>query len=92
MEMKEIHSNDRYKVLNVILSVGEMMPLHEASSDAFIILKKGKGRISFADRQVELCAGETFLIKAHDPHKLEVLEDFSSCVILDSGARIDFVQ
>lgn len=92
MEMKEIHSNDKYKVLSVSLSVGEKMPLHEATSDAFIILKKGKGRISFSDRQVDLNAGETLLIKAHEQHKLEVLEDFSSCIILDNEAHIDFIK
>ena len=92
MEMKEIHSNNRYRVLGVTLGVGEQMPLHEASSDAFVILKKGKGRISFADRVVELSAGDTLLIKAHDQHKLEVLDDFSSCIILDTDARIEFVQ
>lgn len=92
MEMKEVHSNDRYKVLNVTLSVGENMPLHEASSDAFIILKKGKGRIHFSDRQVELGAGDTLLIKAHEPHQLEVLEDFASSIILDHEARINFIK
>ncbi len=92
MEMKEIHRSDRYKVLSVTLKVGEQMPLHEASSDAFVILKKGKGRVSFADRQVELCAGETLLIRAHDQHRMEVLEDFSSCIILDSDARIEFAR
>lgn len=92
MEMKEIHSNDRYKVLNVTLNVGEKMPLHEATSDAFVILKKGKGRVGFSNRQVDLCAGETLLIKAHDQHQLEVLEDFSSFIILDKEAKIDFVK
>lgn len=92
MEMKEVHTTDRYKVLNVTLSVGENMPLHEASSDAFIILKKGKGRISFADRKVEICAGDTLLIKAHEPHQLEVLENFESSIILNNEARINFIK
>jgi len=91
MEMKEIHNNNRYRILSVTLSVGEEMPLHEATSDAFIMLKKGKGKISFDDRQVELSAGETLLIKAHERHQLEVLEDFSSCIVLENDAKINFL-
>lgn len=92
MEMKEIHRNPKYKVLEVTLNVGEKMPLHEASSDAFIILKKGKGRITFSDREVLLNAGETLLIKAHDQHKLEVIEDFNSNIVLENDAHIDFIR
>ena len=91
MEMKEIHNNNRYRILSVTLSVGEEMPVHEATSDAFIILRKGKGKISFDDRQVELSAGETLLIKAHERHQLEVLEDFSSCIVLENDAKINFL-
>lgn len=91
MEMKEIHNNNRYKILSVTLSVGEEMPVHEATSDAFIILRKGKGKISFDDRQVELSAGETLLIKAHERHQLEVLEDFNSCIVLENAAKINFL-
>ena len=90
MEMKEVYSNDRYKVLSVLLNMGEAMPLHHATSDAFIIGKKGKGKITFADRQVILSQGDTLLIKANEPHKMEILEDFSSCIILDHDGRINF--
>ena len=55
------------------------------------MLKKGKGKISFDDRQVELSAGETLLIKAHERHQLEVLEDFSSCIVLENDAKINFL-
>lgn len=90
MEMKEVYGNEQYKVLSVTLNIGEAMPLHHATSDAFIIAKKGKGKISFADRQVILSQGETLLIKANEPHKMDILEDFSSCVILSAQGRIDF--
>ena len=92
MEMKEVYSNDKYKVLNVTLNIGEKMPLHEATSDAFLIGKKGKGRITFADRIVELCQGETLLIKAHEQHKMEILEDFSSSIILENDGKINFIK
>ena len=90
MEMKEIYSNEKYKVLNVTLNVGEKMPLHGATSDAFIICRKGKGRITFEDRIVDLSNGDTLLIKAHDKHKMEILEDFCSCITLENDGKIKF--
>lgn len=92
MEMKEIYSCDSYKVLNVSLNIGEKMPLHEASSDAFLICRKGKGRITFSDRTVVLSENETLLIKACEPHQLEVLEEFCSNIILETDARISFIK
>ncbi len=90
MEMKEIYSNEKYKVLNVTLNVGERMPLHEATSDAFIVCRKGKGRITFEDRIVDLSFGETLLIKAHEKHKMDILEDFCSCITLENDGKIKF--
>ena len=90
MEMKELFSGESYKVLEVVLNVGEKMPWHEVSSDAFIICKKGKGRVTFSDKIVEVCQGETLLINANEPHQLEVLEDFCSNIILSSEGKINF--
>ena len=92
MEMKEIYSCENYKVLQVSLNVGEKMPLHEATSDAFLICKKGKGKITFSDRTVILSANENLLIKASAPHQLEVLEDFCSNIILETNGRINFIK
>ena len=90
--MKEVYCNQKYKVLNVILGVGEKMPLHEASSDAFLICKQGRGRITFSDRLVEISAGETLLIKAHEPHRMDILEDFCSNIILENDGKINFLK
>lgn len=90
MKMEESYANESYKVLSVSLRVGEAMPLHQATSDAFIVCKKGKGKISFSDHEIILSQGETLLIKARQPHKLEVLEDFSSCIVLNQEGRIEF--
>ena len=92
MEMREIYSCDKYKVLNVALNVGEKMPLHEATSDAFIICKKGKGLVTFSDRRTEIVQNETLLIKAHEQHKLDILEDFSASIILENDGRINFLK
>ena len=91
MEMKEIYNCDKYKVLSVALNVGEKMPLHEATTDAFLVCRKGKGRITFSDRIVDLCQGETLLIKAGEPHQMDILEDFCSCVTLEKEGKINFI-
>ena len=90
--MKEIYCCDKYKVLSVTLNLGEKMPLHEATSDAFLVCRKGKGRITFSDRVVDLSQGETLLIKAHEPHQMEILEDFCSCITLENDGRINFIK
>ncbi|HET7115544.1 MAG TPA: cupin domain-containing protein [Hanamia sp.] len=92
MEMREVYSCDKYKVLNVALNVGEKMPLHEATSDAFIICRKGKGLITFSDRIADIFQNETLLIKAHEQHKLEILEDFSASIILENDGKINFIN
>ncbi len=92
MEMKEIYTCEKYKVLNVTLNVGEKMPLHEATSNAFLICKKGKGRVIFSDKVIEISIGDTLLIKANDQHKMEILQDFSSNIILDPDAKINFLK
>lgn len=90
--MTEVYSCDKYKVLNVALNVGEKMPLHKATSDAFLICKKGKGKITFSDRMVDIRQGETLLINKNEQHTLEVIDDFCSCVILENDGRINFIK
>lgn len=92
MEMKEVYSCNKYKVLHVTLNMGEKMPLHEATSDAFLICKKGKGRITFKDRVVDVSIGDTLLIKSHQQHKLEILEDFAACITLENDGKINFIK
>lgn len=90
MKMEELYSCEKYKVLNVNLAKGEKMPLHQATSDAFLICKKGKGRITFSDRIIQIEQGDTLLIHANEQHALEVLEDFNTCITLENDGRIQF--
>lgn len=92
MEMTELYSCEKYKVLDVFLAKGEKMPLHKATSDAFLICKKGKGRITFSDRIIEIGRGETLLINANEQHQMEVLEDFNSCITLENDGQIQFIK
>ena len=91
MEMKQLYSGNDYKVMEVTLNDGESMPLHKASADAFIIVKKGSGKIIFSDNEVNLQQGSTLLIAANKEHRLQVNEAFNACVILGHDAAIKFL-
>ena len=91
MEMKQLFSNSHYKVLEVSLNNGESMLLHKATSDAFIIVKKGAGKIIFVDREIQLMQGATQLIPANEQHQLTINDDFNACIILASQAEIKFI-
>jgi quercetin dioxygenase-like cupin family protein len=92
MEMKKLFSNDHYKVMSVILNAGESMPLHKATSDAFLIVKDGIGKIIFSDNEVELRQGSTIMIPADKEHQLEVTEAFNAYVIFAADGEIKFLN
>ncbi|MDQ6903951.1 MAG: cupin domain-containing protein [Bacteroidota bacterium] len=89
--MKQLFSNNYYKVMEVALNGGEAMPLHQATSDAFIIVKEGSGKIIFSDNEIELHQGSTQLIPANKQHRLQVHDAFKACIILASEAAIKFL-
>jgi quercetin dioxygenase-like cupin family protein len=92
MEMKKLFSNDHYKVMSVILNAGESMPLHKATSDAFLIVKDGIGKIIFSDNEVELRQGSTIMIPTDKEHQLEVTEAFNAYVIFAADGEIKFLN
>lgn len=91
MEMQQLFSNSVYKILEVSLAKGEKMPRHKASSDAFIMVKQGSGKITFDHNSVLLQQGATQHIPAHEPHQLEISENFTACIVMEAGAAIDFL-
>ena len=88
--MEEIHKNAVYKVLQVNLPKGQIMPRHFASSDAFIIVEKGEAKLNLPTKSVTLLAGNSFAIPAKAPHTLEILADFRAHVILAADAYVQF--
>lgn len=91
MEMKQLYNGNYYKVMEVTLNDGEAMPLHHATSDAFIIVKEGSGKIIFSDSEVDLQQGSTQLIAANKEHRLQINENFKACIILAPDAAIKFL-
>jgi len=91
MEMKEIYAGEHFKVKEVILSSGQVMPEHRATSDAFVIVKKGKAKLVFSDSENELTQGSSILIPANKAHRLEITEDFNACVVFEKDGEIEFL-
>jgi quercetin dioxygenase-like cupin family protein len=90
MELKKIYENEFYKIMNVSLTKGESLPKHKATSDAFVIVKQGKGKIIFDNREIPLQHDSTQLIPANETHTLEVMEDFRASIILGKDGDINF--
>lgn len=90
MEMKKLFSNAHYKIMEVTLDTGEEMPLHKATSDAFIIVREGAGTITFTDHKVDLQQGSSQLVPAHKEHTLHINENFKACIIMAPEAEIKF--
>jgi quercetin dioxygenase-like cupin family protein len=92
MEMKKLFGNHHYKVMNVILNAGESMSPHKATSDAFLIVKEGNGKIIFLDSEVELQQGSTIIIPADKEHKLKVINAFNAYVIFAAEGEVKFLN
>lgn len=92
MEIKKIFEGNSFKIMSVILNKGEVMPNHKATSEAFIIVKTGKAKIIFDDKEIELQQDSTHLIPANENHTLEVLENFSACIVFPIKGEIEFIK
>jgi quercetin dioxygenase-like cupin family protein len=92
MEMNKLFGNAHYKVMNVLLNSGESMPLHRATSDAFLIINTGAGKLIFSDNEIELKEGSTISIPANKIHKLEVTTAFEAYVIFSADGEIQFMN
>ncbi|GEO05038.1 hypothetical protein AAE02nite_27020 [Adhaeribacter aerolatus] len=88
--MEEIHKNASYKILQITLPAGKIMPRHYATSDAFIMVVSGEARLSLTTKEQILQPGATFPIPAREPHTLEILSDFRAFVVLAADANIEF--
>ncbi len=90
MEIKELHSGRQYRVLKATIPAGQRMPTHFASSDAFIVVAKGKAELIFSDREILLEKDISFLIPANKLHTLQVTEDFEAVIVLAGDGKIAF--
>jgi quercetin dioxygenase-like cupin family protein len=88
--MKELETNDHYKVLKVELPAGTNMPRHFATSDAFVIVESGNALLICKNETSELTQGSTLSIPSHEPHILKVVQDFKALIVMASDAVISY--
>jgi len=91
MDFKEVYQSNHFKIIEVTLKFGETMPLHQATSNAYVICREGKAKLIFSDRAIIFEQGHSVFIPAKDPHKLEVLENFKASIVMEPEAKIDFL-
>lgn len=89
MGVEKIFSDQNHQILKVELPAGKVMPEHHATSDAFLIVVKGKGNLVFNDKTIELTSGSSYNIPGHKKHYIEIIEDFMSFVILAPDGAIE---
>ena len=88
--MNQLFSNQYYKVVKLEFAAGEGLTNHSATTDAFVVVQKGKAEIIFKDRTVELIEGSHSSIPANEKHTLKVIEPFSACIIFGGLGKIEF--
>lgn len=92
MAMNQLFANDQYKVVKVAFNAGEGMTDHCATTDAFIIVQKGRAKIKFKENEVDLTEGSHFSIPANQQHSLEVTEAFAAHIVFGGAGKIEFAN
>ncbi|HLR36828.1 MAG TPA: cupin domain-containing protein [Chitinophagaceae bacterium] len=92
MGIVEIFNGKESKVLKAVIPAGKRMPTHYASSEAFVMVTKGKGEIIFSNKEYQLKEGSTIEIPERKPHTLHIIEDFEAYIVLGSGASLEYVN
>ncbi len=89
MEIKEVCVGGFHKILSLSIDSGKTMEEHYSTSDAFIIVLKGKGELIFENKKVALDMDTTYLIPALKTHQLKVTEDLKAYLVLGPKGGIN---
>lgn len=93
MKLEEVYGGKSYKVLNAQVPTGGVMPEHYATSDAFVIVRKGEANINFMDgTKANIKEGTTYLIPGNKQHNLEVVKDFDAIIVIGPEAKIEMAK
>lgn len=93
MKLEQVYSGQNYKILNAQIPGGGVMPEHYATSDAFVIVRKGEANINFIDGNiVNIKEGTTYLIPGNKQHNLKVVKDFDAIIVIGPEAKIEMAK
>jgi len=92
MGIVEIYKSRGSKVLKAEIPAGERMPTHYATSEAFVMITKGRIELIFSDHEQYLQSGSTITIPERKPHTLHILEDFEAYIVLGGKAKLEYAN
>lgn len=92
MGIKEIYTGKDSKVLKADIPKGKRMPTHYATSEAFVMVTKGRSEIIFSDKELDLQEGSTVLIPKRKPHTLHIIADFEAYIVLSGDAELEYAN
>lgn len=88
--MHPLAKGDSYKTLRVNAKSGMEMPAHHATSEAIIVVEKGKAILTMNGESHTLQVGSSIILPAKVDHSLKIEKDFQAVVVLDAQAEIEF--
>lgn len=91
-KMIRLELGNTFKILQVTGSAGMNMPEHISTKEAVIIVQKGRAILKMKGNNHELKLNESLIIPAGEKHELQIIEDFQSIVIMESGSEIKFIN
>lgn len=90
MGIEKILGRKEYQVMKANIPAGSRMPVHYATSEAFVMVTKGTAELIFSDRQQDLEAGMHVIIAERKPHTLKIRSDFEAFIVIGGSATIEF--
>ncbi|MDO5654761.1 MAG: cupin domain-containing protein [Flavobacteriaceae bacterium] len=81
---------EQLKILEITAPAQAQMPLHYATSDAVVMVQKGKAVLQIDGQEHILVVGTCLLIPAQKLHALQIVEDFHAFAVMTQQASIEF--
>jgi len=91
-QLSPLHVGEQFKVLEVTGIAEADMPLHYCTSEAVVIIQKGKAILSIDGERKELSPGMSVLLPARKKHTLKVIEPLKAQVVMAKDASIEFAS
>ncbi|HWJ30342.1 MAG TPA: hypothetical protein VNS32_27660 [Flavisolibacter sp.] len=84
--LEKLYQNNNFKVAMLSLKANQSIPSHKTASEVYFIVVKGKGQISFSDRQFELLEFTSIIIPSAEIHKVDAYEDLRALLVITDQA------
>ncbi len=90
MGIERIYKNEGCQVLKAKIKKDSRMPVHYATSEAFVMVTKGSGEIIYSNSEQKFEPGAYIHIPKAKPHVLKIEKDFEAYIIIEEDASLEF--